>query len=188
MIKNERYTELEATVAAQQEQIAALTTALAELQREPQAKTAPRTERGVRITHPGPVVPSDYPSANELDALNKIVGTHYPRLAYAAGDHGRRQFANAFRYLMFARRCEVPNNAYALGYWVDTGRQWLRRQGSDTYFTERELVAAAIVHGVSFTEPPYSSLGLTLGEHAEARKSAWRAVLASGQCPDPVRR
>jgi hypothetical protein len=186
---NRQIKDLEAKVAAQGKQIAALTAELGKLQREPEPKPAPRSERGVSIRHPGPVLPREWPSENELDALNKIVGAHHPRLAYAAGDHaGRRQFANAFLYLSFARRQEAPNTGYALSYWVDAGRQWLRQHGSDTYFTEPALIAAAIVHGIPYTAPPYSSLGLTFGHDSQVRNSAWKEVLSSSRCPDLFRK
>jgi hypothetical protein len=189
MIKIEQYEKLEETIAFRQRQIASLQAEIAELQRVLEPKGAPRYEVGVKIMCPRAVLPTDYPNESEFDALNRIVGARYPRLAYAAADSAaRRQFANAFLYLFFARRRDKPNTAYALSYWVDSGRQWLRRQSIESYFTASALVAGAILHGVGFTEPPYSSLGLTLGEHTEARKSAWRDVLASGQCPNPVRR
>lgn len=77
--------------------------------------------------------------------------------------------------------------AYAISFWVDSSRDWLRKQAVPDDVTGRTLIAAAIVHGIPYTRPPYSSLGLTLGEHIEARKTGWNQVLASGQCPDPVR-
>ena len=183
-----RIEELTAAVAAQERQIESLKVEIGKL-RGPTVKASRPVHEGVRIISPPPSLPPEYPTTKEFDALNSIVAARYPRLAYSVDDQeGRPQFANAFLYLCFAYRRDEPNTEYALSCWVDASREWLRRQALVSNVTERALIAAAIVHGIPYTEPPCSSLGLTLGEHTDARPSAWKQVLATGRCPDSVSR
>jgi hypothetical protein len=183
-----RIEELTAAVAAQQSQIESLKAEIGKFH-GPTVNASRPLHEGVRIISPAPSLPPEYPTAKEFDALNCIVAARYPQLAYAGDDQeGRQQYSNAFLYLFFAYRRDKPNTEYAIGCWVDAGREWLRRQALATNVIERALIAAAIVHGIPSTEPPCSSLGLTLGERTVPFESAWRQVLATGQCPDPVSR
>lgn len=178
--------ELATTIAAQQRQIDLLTAQLDELRPPPPSKPPPEPRR-VTITSQPPQMPFDFPTDTELDALNAVIAKRYPRIAYAPDDQvARRRFANAFLYMFFARRADRPNHKYAVSFWADSAKHWLRGQSLASDVSDNALLAAAVAHGVPYTAPPYASLGLLRAEYDRACEPAWRQTLASGKCPEPA--
>ncbi|MGO8974345.1 MAG: hypothetical protein ACLPTZ_02560 [Beijerinckiaceae bacterium] len=115
------------------------------------------------------------------------VAAAYPRLR--CQDDERDQFRRALRFFAFVFRPDKVNTQYAASFWIDTAREWLRRQGySDTTMQLKALVGAAVASGILF-EPldqfPFAiNLGLSLGS-ASKPSNAWRDTLRNG-IPEPV--
>jgi hypothetical protein len=122
----------------------------------------------------------DLPSPAEFVALNNLIASKYPALA-ATDEKSYQQFWSAFTYMFFARRADSPNTKVSNDIWLEQANGWLLANARGFVpTTARALVASAICHGVSFSEPPYPSLGLTHGARSEMQPSAWRKVLESG--------
>ncbi len=156
---------------------------VAELHRENARLRSQLSAAGVPL-----LPPADLPDEAELDKLIASVGAAYSRLRCVADE--RDQFRRAMRFFAFVYRPEQVNTQYAASFWIDTAREWLRRQGySDTTIGLRAFVAAAIASGIKYEpldEYPFGvNLGLSLGG-AGRPSSAWRDVLAAGTVPSPV--
>ena len=128
----------------------------------------------------------DLPSPGEFASLNRLIAARYPTLA-ATDDKSTQQFWAAFTYLFFARRADGPNQKVDNDTWVEQANSWLLDNGRGFQpTTAKALVAACIVHGIPFSEPPWPKLGLAHGSRSEMQPSAWRKVLEVGQLPAPI--
>jgi hypothetical protein len=128
----------------------------------------------------------DLPTSGEFAGLNRLIAARYPALA-ATDEKSTQQFWSAFIYMFFARRADVPNTKVSNDTWVQQANDWLAARGQGfTPTTARALVAAAICHGVSYSEPPWPKLGLAHGTRSEMQPSSWRKVLEVGQLPPPT--
>ena len=128
----------------------------------------------------------DLPTPGELASLNRLIAARYPALA-ATDEKSTQQFWSAFTYLFFARRSEQPNTKVGNDTWVQEANSWLLANARGFVpTTARALVAACIVHGIKYSEPPYPSLGLAHGSRSEVQQSSWRKVLEAGRLPDGI--
>lgn len=128
----------------------------------------------------------DLPTSSEGVSLNRLIAARYPALA-ATDQKESDQFWSAFIYLFFARRADVPNQKVANDTWVEQANSWLLDNGRGFQpTTAKALVAACIVHGIPYSEPPWPKLGLAHGTRSEMQPSSWRKVLEVGQLPPPT--
>ena len=126
----------------------------------------------------------DLPSPGEFASLNRLIASKYPALA-ATNQREYDQFWSAFQYIFFARRAEQPNTKVSNDTWLQQANDWLLASGQGlTPTTARALVAAAICHGVKFSEPPYPALALAHGTRSETQPTLWRKVLEACRLPD----
>jgi hypothetical protein len=115
-----------------------------------------------------------------------LLPSRYPALA--ANDQKEYQaFWSAFVYLLYARRADAPNTRVATDTWVEQANDWLKaRQQGFVPTTGKALVAAAICHGIAYSEPPYPALALAHGSRSEMQPTAWRKTVEAGQLPAPT--
>ena len=118
--------------------------------------------------------------------LISLIAARYPALA-ATDQKEYDQFWSAFIYLFFARRADAPNQRVANDTWVEQANSWLLDNGRGFQpTTAKALVAACIVHGIPYSEPPWPKLGLAHGTRSEMQPSAGGRVLEVGQLPAPT--
>jgi hypothetical protein len=178
----DRLAELEAKAAALNSEIAALKA------ERPAPPPSPRDE--VRIV---PVLDETrvLPDLKQMQKLFGIVRnlSPWPQALVDRFDEERpfRAFSSCFRWLSNKGRAEFPNPRFALGFWLDDCRAWLRARNSvASDLDANALILATYASGDIAYVPANPTLGhtweLALGEHAGRRASpdAWKRVLQQG--------
>jgi hypothetical protein len=204
----ERLAALEAENANLRARLEAL-----EGRKRPAPKPAPVEERGVTVSYPRPPSTLIMPSDNELRQLEAIVLKAFPSLAPkielnfqqrftvrnypAIADQIQpdaeainadyfRQFTSAFVAIGAMRLRDEPARKYFVGHWTEAAQTWLRCRNVFADITTNALIAAALAHGVSYTDGTIDGslweFGLDLYT-GRAVLDGWRRVLASGKIP-----
>jgi hypothetical protein len=152
--------------------------------------TAPRRdEPSVRITHP--VRHAVLPTDDEFERLLEVVLMRYPTLRPAHGEEAEffSGFRAAFRFVQHHGRRAEPDRQRALGWWIDTARDWVSQNKIGAFpISGTAFVAAVIAAGdVSFSSPeePGFAIGLQFGGGGIPSKDWWRRVLCVALL-DPV--
>jgi hypothetical protein len=189
--------ELKAKLAALESQPAAANLNGAQGVRDvrgaPSARSFAREESRPLITHPVEASVAIMPSRDEARRLRDIVLARYPQLkppAHARGMYGAPLteddaldgFCAALNYLGNKGRAE--NGRYAISWFVDECREWLRARQIRGDANGGTLIAAAIASGdidyVVADESVGDLWGLFLEPYSGGRRGkgdAWRAVL-----------
>jgi hypothetical protein len=182
----DRLAQLEAQAAALQAEIAALKAGA------PVKPAAPPERRGVEIRQ-SITERSDGPSYEELKRLLKVVQPMVPgadKVNKYDPDTLLRGFASCFRRVSNLGRIPAPNPKYAISWWVDETKTWLRaRNVVTTDVGGVAFVAAVIASGDIAYQMPDPTRG-ALFECAlvpyggkPAVGDAWRKVLAGNVLP-----
>ncbi len=143
-----------------------------------------RLQRQLGVAGVNQVTGADMPNAGELVRLHGMIVHAYPNLACP-----QDQFERSLLALCYARRQQELNAGFYPTHWLDTSREWLRKQGYSTDISLRSFVAAAIASGVKYSPldrfPFDVELGLARGDVSNP-SNAWRAVLEAGHVPAPT--
>jgi hypothetical protein len=182
------------TLAELKAEAARLNARIAELERGQPPKPAPKPieESGVRVVEILTETRA-LPTSAEMKKLFAAVKGRAPGKLDDKYDPDKpfRGFASAFRWLQNQGRLEQPNGKFALSYWQDACRVWLRQRNvvaGDVGGNEFAVLAAGDV--------PYVRGDLSVGHvwelglaeyHNRGRKAsdAWRAVMATGNVLAP---
>jgi hypothetical protein len=179
----DRLAQLEAQAALLASEIAASRAA----QPAP-APRPPKDEGVVRITAVLDERP-DGPNLKELEGLYAAVKHLAPwPLADKYDDRKPfRGFCSCFRWLANKGRIEQPNPKFALGFWLDNCKTWLRDRNVMTGdASANELIMAAFAAGDVKYVPANPALGtvweISLSEHGgrPASLDGWRRILRGG--------
>jgi hypothetical protein len=133
----------------------------------------------------------DGPSLKEMEKLFAVVKAlaPWPEALRDRYDDSRpfRAFSSCFRWLANKGRTEFPNPKFALGFWLDDARAWLRARNSvASDLDANALILAVYAQGDIGFCPARPELGhtweLALAEHAgrSADVAGWRRILAGG--------
>lgn len=178
-------------IAALEQKIAEATAELQALKAGTPAP-APRVveDEGVRITA---VLEErgDLPNLREMEKLFTSVKalSPWPSALVDRFDEHRpfRAFSATFRWLANKGRTEFPNPKFALNYWLDDCRAWLRARNCVASDVDANaLILATYAQGDVRYVPANGMLGnvweLALAEHVgrKASPDAWRVVMAGG--------
>jgi hypothetical protein len=178
----DRLAELERQAAAIQSEIAQLKAGRVSPQPQP-----PKDD-GVRIIAVNDERVDGLPNLREMQKLFAAV-KHLAPWPLDAGDPDKpfRGFAASFRWLLNKGRSEQPNGKFALSFWIDNAKTWLRARNSvASDIDATTLVLAAYAQGDVRYVPANPALGyvweLGLAEHGgkPANADAWRRVLREG--------
>jgi hypothetical protein len=140
-----------------------------------------------------PSTPADLPDEFETATLLNLVSAYQCLKVPTEGEALREyedHFLRAIRFCNNVRRQDSPNTSYALGYWIDTAEEWLRRLGVyPTSLDALPFVAAMIVSRIPYaplTRFPHDlAWGAVVGELSTPR-AWWRQTLAENKLPPPV--
>ena len=178
-------------------------------------KPVPRApgEEGTRVTYPAPPSTLIMPSDEELRRLMDIALTAFPSLAptielsymqritlrYYPGAADQikpdveainvdffRQFNSAFLAIGAMKLRDEPARKYFVGHWTEAAQTWLRCRYVFADITTNALIAAALTHGVSYTDGTIDGSFWELGLDLYTGRTVvegWRRVLASGKIP-----
>jgi hypothetical protein len=109
-------------------------------------------------------------------------------------DEPFRGFCSCARWIANKGRTEQPNSRFALSFWMDQCKSWLRERNSMTNAVgANELILAVLaagdVHYVAANAQVGTVWELGLAEHGGPRASdAWRQVMETGNVLPPTRR
>jgi hypothetical protein len=184
-------------LAELERQAAKLNAEIAKLKAErPAPPPLPPKDEGLRIVQLNNEVTAGLPDLKQTEKLFAIVKPHspWPQTLHDKFDEFRplRAFSSAFRWVQNVGRTERPNGKFALNFWCDTCRLWLRSRnsvGSD--LDANALVLACLAAGDVVYTPANPALGhvweLGLVEFGgkPANTDAWRAVMTSGTILTP---
>jgi hypothetical protein len=129
------------------------------------------------------------PSLKEMTRLYEIVKhlAPWPLDVRYDADRPLRGFISCFRWLANKNRMPQPNPKFALSFWADDCKNWLRdRSSMVSDISTTTLVLAVYAAGDICYTPANSALGHTweigVSEHAgrPADPTAWRRVLTGG--------
>jgi hypothetical protein len=145
-------------------------------------------QRGVRIV---PILDerSDLPNLTEMQKLFAAVKDRAPWPLDTRYDPDKpfRGFSACFRWVANKDRVEFPNPRFALGFWLDSCRAWLRARNSvATDVDATALILATYASGDVAYCPANGARGhtweLALAEHVGRKVSpdAWRRILREG--------
>ena len=128
---------------------------------------------------------ADMPDGDELATLHAMIQRAHPVTLTCS----LAQFERSLLALCYARRQPELNASFYPTHWLDTSREWLRKQGYGTDISLRSFVAAAIASGVKYsplTRYPFDlEFSLARGDVSKP-SNAWRQVLESGRLPAPT--
>jgi hypothetical protein len=149
----------------------------------------PRDERSVSITPLMTEITDRMPSLKELQQLFEIVRPLAPWPLADRYDERKpfRGFCSCFRWLANKGRTDFPNPKFALSFWLDNAKTWLRdRNAMSNDIDASTLVLATYASGDIKFLPGNAALGhvweLGLAEHTgrPASPNAWKLILAGG--------
>jgi hypothetical protein len=180
---NDRLAELKAEAAR-------LNARIAELEGDNNRVTPPpiREEPGVRIIA---VLDerTDLPSLKEMERLYSVVKNLAPWPLNDKYDDTRpfRGFCACFRWIANKGRVEAPNPKFALSFWLDNCKTWLReRNGMVNDVSANELIMATFAVGDVKYVAANAQIGtvweLALAEYVgrPASPNAWQMVMKNG--------
>jgi hypothetical protein len=186
---DDRIAKLEATITAAQAELQAIKAG------QPAPAPRPPRDEGVRIMQVLDERTDNLPDLKQMSRLFSIVKPHspWPQTLINKFDEQKpfRAFASAFRWVQNVGRTERPNPKFALSYWTDTCRMWLRARncvGSD--LDANGLVLACLASG----DVPYASANPSMGVVWELglreyggtpATDVWRTVLNGGVIRPP---
>src|ERR1700730_287718 len=127
----------------------------------------------------------DLPTPAQFNSLNRLIAARYPAFA-AITDKEFQEFWLAYLFTLFAQRASKPDHNVSPGYFAGIANDWLLERSVPGKTSGKAIIAACICHGVAYSEPPYVSLGLTLGSSSVPQPSAWKKCLIDGRLPDPI--
>ena len=177
------------TLAELKNEAARLNARIAELEA---SKSAPAPEPRVEGSRVIPLLPErtdSMPTLKELTRLYEIVKhlAPWPLDVRYDADRPLRGFISCFRWLANKNRTSQPNPKFALSFWADDCKNWLRdRNSMVSDISTTTLVLATFAAGDVGYCPGNSALGhtweLALAEHAgrPADSAAWRRILSGG--------
>jgi hypothetical protein len=137
---------------------------------------------------------SDGPTLKELERLYAAVKPLAPWPLNDKYDEHKpfRGFCSCVRWLSNKGRTEFPNPKFALGFWLDQCKSWLRERNSMTGdIGANELIMAVYAAGDVRFVPANAQLGtvweLGLVEYGSkpASADAWKRVLNTGNVLPP---
>jgi hypothetical protein len=163
---------------------------IAKLRAEKPAAPPPPKDEGVRILQVLDET-SALPNLREMKRLFAAVKalSPWPQALVDRFDENRpfRAFSSTFRWLANKPRTEFPNPKFALNYWLDDCRGWLRaRNCVASDLDANALVLACFAAADVCFVPANAQLGHTwelgLAEHGGRKASldAWRRVMTEG--------
>jgi hypothetical protein len=179
----DRLAALEAQAAALNAEIAALRAT------QPAPPPRPPRDDGVRVTELLTECTAGMPTPKELQLLYGAVMHLAPWPLADKYDERKpfRGFCSAFRWLSNKGRTDVPNSKYALSFWLDNCRSWLRaRDAMANDVNAGALILATYAHGDVKYCPANAALGcvweLALAEYAgkPASPDSWKRILREG--------
>ena len=185
------------------EEIAALKSQIAELERRFDAKDAPPApvkiaqpkpveEEGTTVFYPPPVSTFVMPSSDELKRLREIVLRKFPKLAPDTTDRWSqnneadfaRQFDAAFRAVGMMSRTEKPDKKHFPSYFISHAEDSLRALGAYADIGPAFLPACLAWGDVPISDWRIDGvvleLGLNIFRIGRPPTDAWRRVLATG--------
>jgi hypothetical protein len=132
---------------------------------------------------------SDLPSLKETERLYSALKhlAPWPLNDKYDADRPFRGFSCCYRWISNKGRTEFPNPKFALGFWLEACKVWLKARGSMTGDVDASVLILAVYAAgdIAFC-PANSQLGhvweIGLAEHAgrPADVAGWRRVLAGG--------
>jgi len=148
----------------------------------PAPKVKPLPPSPVKISHP--VSKVSLPTPDEGRRLCEIIWQHYPKLRPGRGEEEEffAQFSAAIRFVQHTGRRRTVDRERALGWWLDTSRDWIAQHRiGGLPISGMALVVAIIAAGdVPFSDPeePGFVVGLQFGGGGVPSTDFWRRVLA----------
>jgi hypothetical protein len=183
--------DIEGRIAALERENADLKAQLGALQvLLPTIKPPPRRdEPSVKITHP--VRQVEVPTDDECRRLCEIIWQRYPTLRPSRGEEKEfaAGFKAAFRFVQHHGRRAEPDRQRALGWWVDTARDWISQNCSGGFPISGSCFVVAIIAAgdVPYSDPgePGFVVGLQWGGGGIPERGWWKRALG-GALLDPV--
>jgi hypothetical protein len=182
MNNDARIAKLEATINAAQIELAEIKSGKA-----PPPPTPPKDE--VRILQLLDERVDGMPSLRELERLFGVVRPLAPWPLADRYDERKpfRGFCSCFRWLVNKGRVDHPNSKFALSFWLDNCKTWLRDRNAMVNDVDAvTLILAVFAQGDVKFVPANPALGtvweLGLAEHSgrAASPDGWRLVLRTG--------
>jgi hypothetical protein len=177
-----RIAEIEAKIASAQAELQALKA------ERPAPPPRPPKDEGPRVV---PILNerTDLPNLTETKRLFEAVKHLAPWPLNNKYDEDKpfRGFCSCFRWIANKHRTEFPNPKFALSFWLDNCKTWLReRNGMANDVSANELVMAVFASGDVRYVPANAQLGhtweLALAEYVgrSASPNAWQMVMKNG--------
>jgi hypothetical protein len=175
--------KLEAIIATAQAELAALKA------QRPVPPTRPPRDEGPRVVILNDERTDGLPNLKEMEKLYAAVKSMAPWPLNDKYDEHKpfRGFCACFRWIANKHRTEFPNPKFALSFWLDNCKTWLReRNGMANDVSANELILAVFAFGDVRYVPANAQLGLTwelaLAEYIgrPASPDAWQMVMKNG--------
>jgi hypothetical protein len=180
---DDRIAKLEATINAAQAELAEIKAGKAE-----QLPPRPPRDEGVRVVPLLDERVEGVPNLKELQRLFEIVRPLAPWPLADRYDERKpfRGFCSAFRWISNKGRTDFPNPKFALSFWLDNAKTWLRdRNAMGNDIDASTLILATYASGDVKFLPANAALGHTweigIAEYSgRPATDAWRPILAGG--------
>jgi hypothetical protein len=174
-------------------------------------KPEPAKVEGTIVSYPPPPSSLVMPSDDDLHRLMDIALTAFPSLApkielsfmqrLTLRNHPSladqikpdveaitadffREFKNSFIAIGSMKLKDEPARKYFVGHWTETAQSWLRQRNMFFDITTSAFIAAALAHGVSYTDGTIDGSSWELGIDSYSGRAVtdgWRRVLAGGK-------